>query len=420
MAWYALRRAREEIQAARRAEKERVRREEAEARREEAQRDARAKDEFLATLAHELRNPLAPIVSSVAILGMERAAPGVAAQARAIIERQTRHLVRLVDDLLDLSRVTRGKVELRRERVEVSALVEQALEICRGPIEAAGHALNQKLPPAPIFVHGDPVRLVQVLSNVLTNAERYTTPGGRITLDVRKEGRDVSISIEDSGIGIAPEMLDRVFDPFVRADNSLERARGGLGIGLTLARQLVELHGGTIEAASEGPGHGSRFTIRLPLAEAASTGESAKPLPKARAERLQHRKILVVDDNVDAAQSVAALLAAHGCEVATVHDGLAALAAAQTFSPEAVLLDIGMPGMNGYAVCKALRATARGADMTIVALTGWGQDADRQKSDAAGFDAHLVKPAGLEHIVDVLATKQRAATERRHGKDRRH
>jgi PAS domain S-box-containing protein len=368
---------------------------------EQLRESDRAKDEFLATLAHELRNPLAPIANSLEVLKRAGDNRDVAARARGTIDRQVRHLVRLVDDLLDVSRITRGQLELRRQRVELASIVEQALEACRPHLDAAGHELTIATPGTAIVVEGDPVRLVQVVSNLLNNAAKYTPDRGRISLNVQVIGTKVRISITDSGIGIAPEMIEHVFDMFIRADHSLERAHDGLGIGLTLARRLVELHGGTLVANSAGLGHGSEFTLELPLAPRESAGTTATD---GLAAAVPSRRVLVVDDNHDSAASLVMLLELAGHEARAAYDGEQAIELAPQYRPEVILLDIGLPKMSGYEVCRAIRAQPTGKDTMIVALTGWGQEDDRQNSRDAGFDAHLVKPADFADVVKLLAT----------------
>jgi len=355
----------------------------------------RRKDEFLATLAHELRNPLAPIRNAVELLRRDRTG-NIAATAQ-MLERQVRQLVRLVDDLLDLSRVTRGHIELRRQRVQLAPIVTQAIEAAGTALREMGHRMEVKMPREPLWLDADPARLAQVLGNVLNNATKYTDRGGRITLSVERDGPQVCITVRDNGIGIAADELGRIFDMFVQSDVSPERATGGLGIGLTLARRLVQLHGGRIEAHSDGPGHGSEFIIHLPLAE----GHAPMPTPTDTAPpalAAAPRRILVVDDNVDGAQTLAALLQALGYNAAVAHDGRQAIEQAERFDPHLVLLDLGLPLMDGHAVCRHMRAQPWSQGMAIVALTGWGQEQDRQRTRSAGFDDHLVKPAELEAL----------------------
>jgi PAS domain S-box-containing protein len=368
---------------------------------EEALREAdRRKDEFLATLAHELRNPLAPIRNGLQVMRLAHADRGVVERARAMMERQLGHMVRLVDDLLDLSRISRGKIQLQRERVELALVVQQALETSRPVIEQGGHELTVTVPPEPILVDADTTRLAQVFSNLLNNAAKYTDRGGRIRLAVECRGAEVVVSVQDTGIGIPAPMLPKVFDVFTQVDRNLERAHAGLGIGLSIVKRLVEMHGGTVEAHSAGPGAGSEFVVHLPVAE---TGGPAPAPAAGEPARSGARRVLVVDDNRDAAESLALVLELMGDEVRTGHDGLEALELAEAFRPQVVLLDIGMPGLNGYEVAQRIRHAPWGKDVVLLALTGWGQEEDRRKSQAAGFDFHLVKPIDPTALEKVLA-----------------
>lgn len=365
------------------------------------------KNEFLAVLAHELRNPLAPIGNAVEILKL-RASPDPAAEAaRDIIDRQVQHLVRLVDDLLDLSRITRGRLELRRERVALAAVVERALEASRPAIERARQTLTVTLPPEPLYLDADPVRLAQVLVNLLNNACRYTAEGGRIALSAERDGAELRVKVSDNGRGIVPEHLPHLFEPFSRVDNSLDRSQGGLGIGLSLAQRLVAMHGGEIEARSDGAGRGSELTVRLPvLADTPGT----PPAPAERgADRLDAGgRVLVADDNPDAVASLALLLRARRYQVQTACDGQAAVEAAARWRPDAVVLDIGMPKLDGHEACRRIRQQPWGRDMLIIALTGWGTDEDRRKTAEAGFDAHLVKPVEPSVLTGLLAERLKA------------
>jgi len=369
---------------------------------EEALREAdRRKDEFLATLAHELRNPLAPIRSGLSALAVTSDAATIDA-TRAMMERQVEQLVRLVDDLMDASRITRGRIELHRQRVEIAAIVHGAIETSQPLVEAGGYVLEVDVPSDPLVVDGDPVRLMQVVVNLLHNAVKYTEPGGRIRLAARREGARVALSVADSGTGIAPDALAKVFDLFAQADVGYARRRGGLGIGLTLARTLVERHDGTIEAHSEGPGRGSEFVVHLPLAEGAVAAEPT-PARDVRSRGTLRRRILVVDDHREAAESLALLLSLRGATVFTANDGRAALDALGRHRPDAVLLDIGMPGMDGYEVARRMRARPDGRAVTLVALTGWGQPDDRKRSAEAGIDHHVVKPVAIDELERLLA-----------------
>jgi signal transduction histidine kinase len=373
---------------------------------EQALRDAdRRKDEFLATLAHELRNPLAPIRNSLHILRMTNQNNPAVERVGDMLERQVNHMVRLVDDLLEVSRITRGKIELRKEAVEVAALIRGAVETSRPLIESAGHQLALAIPPEPLTLYGDPVRLTQVLANLLNNAAKYCDAGGQIWLTVRREAASVSISVRDTGMGIAPDMLARVFEPFMQIDRHADRAQGGLGIGLTLVKSLVEMHGGSVRANSEGPGRGSEFVVCLPMAGVQNTahGEERDPGPPTA---LAARRVLVVDDNHDAAESLAVLLKLLGAEVRVAHSGPDALEALEEYKPAAVLLDIGMPGMDGHEVARRIRCRPELRDVTLIALTGWGQEEDRHRSRSAGFDYHLIKPADVNALQTLLMSLQ--------------
>ncbi|HEX7183940.1 MAG TPA: ATP-binding protein [Thermoanaerobaculia bacterium] len=376
---------------------------------EESLREAdRRKDEFLATLAHELRNPLAPIRNAAQILQLKGPPDPTLQWARDIIERQAQQLSRLVDDLLDVSRVNRGKVELRKERVELSAIVERALETSRPVLEDAGHRLTVTFPEEPLWLIADTTRMAQALSNLLNNAAKYTEAGGHIRLSSGRDGDRAVVEVRDDGIGIPSEMLSRIFEMFAQVDTSLERAQGGLGIGLTIARSLVEMHGGAIEAASDGSGKGSVFRIRLPLAPERDAADEVQAQEGERMPRASLR-ILVVDDNEDSAESLAMWLRLQGNHVRTAHDGPQALDVAQEHRPELIFLDIGMPGMNGYEVARRLRGQPETRDAMLVAMTGWGQEEDRRQSKEAGFDQHLVKPLepkALASLLDCLAPRR--------------
>jgi PAS domain S-box-containing protein len=373
---------------------------------EEALREAdRRKDEFLAVLAHELRNPLAPIRNALHVLRFPGAGVETFARMRDMMERQVRQMARLVDDLLDVSRIGRGKIELRRERLDLAAVVQSALETSRPLIEAGKHELTVSLPNQPVYVTGDQTRLSQVLANLLNNAAKYTTDGGHVWLTARLEGDEAVVRVRDNGAGILAEMLPHVFEMFTQAGRLLDRSDGGLGIGLTLVRRLVELHGGTVEAISAGAGRGSEFIVRLPSAANAPDGPPQKRHGQEAEEVFGSppRRILVVDDNLDSAESLATLLQFSGHEVRVAHDGPGALAAAKQFLPDVVLLDIGMPGMSGYQVARRLREEPALRHMTLVAQTGWGQEEDRRRAKDAGFDHHLVKPVVLRELHELIA-----------------
>ncbi len=361
----------------------------------------RRKDEFLATLAHELRTPLAPIHNALQILRLAGHDGAVARSVHDMMDRQVNHMVRLVDDLMEVSRITRGKIELRRQHVDLAAVIGSAVETTRPFIDAAGHMLTVDLGDEPLALDADPVRLAQVFSNVLNNAAKYTPNGGQITLRAHRRGASVVVSIRDNGAGIRAEVLPHVFDPFVQGDRSYSRSQGGLGIGLTLARNIVVLHDGSIEARSGGLGQGSELIVRLPLRQPEAAGAAVEPISPPT--RIAGRRILVVDDNVDAAESLGALLRCLGAQVTTVHDGTAALEALRTQGPAFALLDIGMPGMDGYELARRVRAEPRGAELTLIALTGWGNDEDRRRSREAGIDHHLVKPVDLHVLEELLA-----------------
>ena len=389
------------------------------ARAEQALKEAdRHKDEFLAMLAHELRNPLAPIHNAVELMRMKPLEDPQLNWAREVIARQLTSLTRLVDDLLDVSRITRGKINLTRQVVELEGLIARAVETVHPLFDECGHELTLQLPEPGIKVFGDPTRLTQAIANVLGNAAKYTDRGGEISLDAAVRGDDVEIHIRDNGIGIRPEMLPHVFELFTQLDRGDGRTQGGLGIGLALVQRLVQMHGGEVSAASDGPGKGSEFVIRLPLlreedepvesqphlvpAPAGEVTAMVTPLASADAARLV-RRILIADDNNDALESLATLLQLSGHEVFTATNGGTALQSAERHLPEVALLDIGMPLLDGYEVAKRIRAQPWGQRITLVALTGWGQDSDRRRSREAGFDSHLVKPLDLETLTDLLA-----------------
>lgn len=364
----------------------------------------RRKDEFLATLAHELRNPLAPIRSAAELLRVRGTADDVA-RARQVIERQTQLLTRLVDDLLDVSRITRGKIVLHKMPVALGDVIAAAVETSRPLLDAAGHTLTVTLPPRPVWIEADAVRIGQSISNLLNNAAKFTPRGGTVAICGGIEGRDVVIRIRDNGVGIAPSALPDVFDLFSQIDPGLERARGGLGIGLHLVRSFVEMHGGSVSARSEGPGRGSEFVVRLPRMSTAPQRVAAAPaaLPPAGSGQ----RILVVDDNRDGAESLSLLLELMGHEIRTAHDGVEAVEQAAAFAPHVVLLDLGLPKLDGYEAARRIRAMPHGSGILLVALTGWGSDVDRARSRAAGFDHHLVKPvdmAVLRGLLDVSAS----------------
>jgi CheY-like chemotaxis protein len=357
----------------------------------------RRKDEFLAMLAHELRNPLAPIKSGLDLLRMSGSDPEVV----GLMGGQVEHLVRLVDDLLDVSRILRGRVELRRRTVELKAVVERAVETVRPMLRAEGQELSVSLPDDPVRLDADPVRLTQVVSNLLNNASKYTEPGGRIALSAERAGGEAVVRVTDTGIGIDPDLLPHVFGLFTQSKRTIDRSQGGLGIGLTVVKSLVEMHGGSVSVRSDGPGKGSEFTVRLPAIDTpAESGEDGvRDCPA-----VDGRRILVVDDNVPGARLLGRLLEKLGRhEIRTVHDGEAALEAAEAFRPDLILLDIGLPKLDGYEVARRLRQRPRFDGTLLVALTGYGTEEDRRKSIEAGFDEHVTKPPGVDLLRKVLA-----------------
>ncbi|MEO5881675.1 MAG: ATP-binding protein [Caldimonas sp.] len=369
---------------------------------EETLRSAdRSKDEFLATLAHELRNPLAPIRNALEIMRLTRE-PQTLESARNIIERQLRQMIHLVDDLLDISRITQGKFELRPDRVDVLAVLQNAVETSRPLIDARRQELVLRLPPAQsLTVRADSTRMVQVVANLLNNAAKYTPEGGRITLGASRVGGQAVVTVEDSGLGMPVAMLPRVFDMFTQIDRGLERSQGGLGIGLALVKKLVEMHGGSVHAESEGENRGSRFTIRIPTVDAVADGA---PIDGSGDHYPQHAgtRVLVVDDNVDHARSLATMFELIGCGTEMAHDGLAAVRAAEAFVPHLAVLDIGLPGISGHEAARRIRRLPAGSEMLLVAVSGWGQEADRLRSLEAGFDHHLVKPVDIEALQGML------------------
>jgi PAS domain S-box-containing protein len=370
----------------------------------EALRQAdRRKDEFLATLAHELRNPLAPIRTAAHLLGRAGLDEERIAWCGDLIRRQSQTMAMLLDDLLDVSRITSGRLELRRAYVGARGLVDAAVETARPLIDAKRHALELALPPDLPLLDADPLRVVQILTNLLTNAAKYTDPGGRIRLAAAAAGDQVCFEVSDNGVGIASDQLPDIFEMFRQVKGTLERSEGGLGIGLALTRGLVELHGGRIEAFSDGPGRGARFRVMLPAAvpQAARRGADGEDAGNS-ADAPPRRKVLVADDNTDAADSLAVMLEIEGYEVHVAHDGLQALDLAERMRPDAALLDIGMPGVDGYGVASRLRSQAWGGELTLVATTGWGQAEDKRRAMAAGFDEHLTKPVNPESVLRIL------------------
>jgi len=362
--------------------------------------EGRRKNEFLATLAHELRNPLAALSNMLEIL--RRSGPGQAAPPPQAVDgmgRQLSQLVRLVDDLLDLSRITHNRLELRKGPVELGAVIDQAVESSRPLVESMRHELRVVPSPEPIALEGDAARLAQVFGNLLNNSAKYTSPGGKIEVKTERHGKEAVVTVKDNGAGIPPDRLDSIFEMFNQVQGSLERSQGGLGIGLTLVRRLVQMHGGSVQAESAGEGKGAEFVVRLPIHEPLP---AASPEPAPAREPSAARRILVVDDNHDAAESLAMLLNITGNKTSTAHDGADAFEAAARQRPDVVLLDIGLPTLNGYEVCRRIRDEPWGKEMVLIALTGWGQDEDRRKSHEAGFDGHLVKPVNYPALMALL------------------
>jgi PAS domain S-box-containing protein len=368
------------------------------------------KNQFLAMMAHELRNPLAPIRNAIHILKMPGVDAATAQLARDMMERQLHHLVRLVDDLIDVSRIVRGRIELQREPTELMAVLGRATEMAQSTIDAQGHQLILSLPSRSVMLDADVMRLAQVFTNLLINSASYTEKPGRIWLTAACEDRHVLVHVRDEGVGIPADLLPRIFELFVQSDRPLARTQGGLGVGLTVAKQLVEMHGGTITARSGGAGKGSEFVVRLPMLP---SRVEAEPEPAPQQSAHLHgppRRVLVVDDNIDAAESAALLLRMWGHVVQTVHDGLSVLQAVRDFRPEIILLDIGLPGMTGYEVAQLLRAQPESQSVVLAAITGYGQEADKRRSREAGFNVHLTKPLDptkLEKLIAVPANLPR-------------
>jgi signal transduction histidine kinase len=374
---------------------------------EQSLREAdRRKDEFLAMLAHELRNPLAPISNSLHVLRLVGGTDPTLAGVRAMMERQVNHLVRLVDGLVEVSRLTRGRIELRKERVELGALLGSAVEASKPMLDAAGQEVVLALAPEPLYLDADPVRLVQVFANLLDNAAKYSERAGRISVEARREDEGAVVTVRDSGIGIPEDMLARIFEAFTQVGDDERRSQGGLGIGLTLARILVQKHGGSLTAFSEGRGRGSEFTVRLPLAAEGSAAASAGG--PALGEGAAAVSVLVVDDNRDAADSLGILLRRLGAEARVFHDGASALRALETFRPALALLDIGMPGMDGFEVARRIRDMPGLSDLKLVALTGWDHEGVRARARTAGFDEHLVKPMSADDLQALMASVEGA------------
>lgn len=371
----------------------------------------RHKDEFLALLAHELRGPLAPLRNGLEVIKRSQGAEELLRRTCISMERQVEQLIRLINDLLDASRIARGKIELRRAATELGALIREVLEGRRPQAEAAGLRLEATLPAEPLFVDGDPLRLTQVFRNLLENARKYTESGGRIEISLARESGQAVVRVKDTGVGIPPDKLDAIFEMFVQISRNLPRSQGGLGIGLALAKRLLLLHGGSIEAFSEGPGRGSEFVVRLPLAAEARQRESAEPFEEAVTAP---RRILIVDGNPDAASSLAMLLQLAHHETYTAYDGFEALSAAERLKPDVVLLNVQLPALDGYEVCRRIRQRPWARNVTLVAVTGLGQARDRQRSKEAGFDAHLIKPPDYAEITRLLMCRPALQTRGEH------
>jgi signal transduction histidine kinase len=373
------------------------------ARERELSEGDRRKNEFLAILGHELRNPLSPIVTTLELLQHKRD-PETLERAIGVMERQTRHLTRLVDDLLDISRITRGQIVLREETLDLAAIAHRAIEQARPALEERGHRFTFDLPPAPLTLSADPVRLEQILVNLLINAAKYTEREGRIEMSAGPQGGELVISVRDNGVGMTAEVRERIFDAFVQTPATPGRAGGGLGIGLTLVKRLVELHGGSVEARSDGPGRGSEFVVRLPgrLREASEAGRDASPARLEATAPVSVRRILVVDDNADLADGLADLLGSFGHDVVIARDGVEAIPVAEKLRPEVVILDISLPGVDGLEVGRRLRSLPHLRPLLLVAMTGYGLESDRRLSREAGFDHHLVKPVDVARIQSLL------------------
>ena len=361
----------------------------------------RRKNEFLATLAHELRNPLAPMSNMLEVVKRADGDGETLKRAHDTIERQLAQMVRLVDDLLDLNRITHDRLELRRSDVELSSVIQQAVEVARPLIDAAGHNLIIELSAEPIYLHADRARLAQVFGNLLNNSCKYTRPNGEITLTAKRSDDEVVVSVKDDGAGIPPDKLESIFDMFMQVDRTAERSQDGLGIGLTLVKRMTEMHGGSIEARSAGEGRGSEFVVRLPILRKPAEVSSGSDSP---AKISAQRRILIVDDNKDSADSLAMLLEITGNKTYMAHDGVEAVEAIEKYRPEVVLLDIGLPRLDGHEVCRRVREQPWGKDIVVIALTGWGQEDDRRKSEEAGFNGHLVKPVDYDKLLALLGS----------------
>ena len=362
----------------------------------------RRKNEFLATLAHELRNPLAPMSNMLEVVKRADGDSQIIKAAHETLERQLGQMIRLVDDLLDLNRVTHDRLELRRDEVELSSVIEQAVEVARPLVDSAAHHLTIDLPDEPIYLNADRARLAQLFGNLLNNSCKYTRPEGTVSLSAKRAGDEVVVTVKDNGAGIPPDKLDSIFDMFMQVDRTSERSQGGLGIGLTLVKRLTEMHGGSIEACSAGEGQGSEFIVRLPVLNRPAIQKGHGP--DMESDLQPQRRILIVDDNRDSADSLAMLMEITGNKTYMAHDGAEAVEAVEKYRPEVVLLDIGLPKLDGYEVCRRVREQPWGEKIVVIALTGWGQEDDRRKSEEAGFNGHLVKPVDYDQLLELLAS----------------
>jgi PAS domain S-box-containing protein len=367
----------------------------------------RRKNEFLATLAHELRNPLAPMSNMLEVVKRADGDAELLKQAHETLERQLGQMVRLVDDLLDLNRITHDRLELRRSEVELSSVIQQAVEVARPLVDAAGHHLTVDLPDEPIYLYADAARLAQLFGNLLNNSCKYTRPEGFVSLTAQRVENEVVVTVKDNGAGIPQDKLDSIFDMFMQVDGTADRSQGGLGIGLTLVKRLTEMHGGSIEARSAGEGQGSEFIVRLPVLDRSAVAK--QPRPDVAKEAQPQQRVLIVDDNQDSAESLALLFELEGHETYTAHDGVEAVEVLEKHRPQVVLLDIGLPGLDGHEVCRRVREQPWGKDIVMIALTGWGQEDDRRKSEEAGFNGHLVKPVDYDKLLELLGSLTKRA-----------
>ena len=370
----------------------------------------RRKNEFLATLAHELRNPLAPMSNMLEVVKRADGDGEVLKRAHETLERQLAQMIRLVDDLLDLNRITHDRLELRRSEVELAEVIQQAVEVARPLVDSASHHLTIDLPDEPIYLNADRARLAQLFGNLLNNSCKYTRPGGIVSVTAQRDGDEVVVSVKDNGAGIPEDKLDSIFDMFMQVDGTSDRSQGGLGIGLTLVKRLTEMHGGSIEAHSAGEGQGSEFIVRLPVLSRSAVAEKSGPGVESSSQ--PQRRVLIVDDNHDSADSLAMLMELTGNKTYMAHDGVEAFEAIERHRPEVVLLDIGLPGLDGHEVCRRVRKQPWGKDIVMIALTGWGQEDDRRRSEEAGFNGHLVKPVDYDKLLELLEVESNVKEKR--------